>query len=96
MMPPEEKPGPWRKIESALGSSPEVTRTTESGLVSPAVESTEPPVAAELLQPCPVAPVLPHGQAVVVDPSPKQNAGPGTGLTWIVPFMFIEKWIWQL
>src|SRR5829696_1683181 len=65
---------PWRKIESAIGVSPEEVSTTVSGLVEPLAASTAPPVPTELLQPLPGAPVFAHGQAVASVPSPKQKA----------------------
>jgi hypothetical protein len=51
--------------------------TTVSGLVDPVAESRAPPVAIELSQPWPERPVLPHGQAAEVDPSPAQYGVPG-------------------
>jgi hypothetical protein len=69
---------PCRKIESEFGSSPATESRIVSGAVVPLSARSEPPVAAELLQPRPGAPELAQGQGVVPkpEPSPQQKGVP--------------------
>src|SRR6186997_112830 len=70
---------PCRKIESDEPSSFTCVnlRVSPERLAAPVALSEAPPLPTELLQPAFGAPKLPHGQAVAVEPSPKQYAVPG-------------------
>src|SRR5262249_50653572 len=73
---------PCRKIESAVGPSPDPVSTTLSGLAVPADSRSAPVLdGCEFAQPRPAAPKLEHGQAVASVPSPGQKGVPGAGGT---------------
>src|SRR5262245_50568071 len=66
------RPGPFGTLVDVSTAVSDVT------LDAPLVERCAPPAAAELAQPLPLAPKLPHGHAFP-DPSPRQNTTCGTG-----------------